>query len=59
MAEEVWGSLASASGWGDRRGPIGSPSHPRWLSLHTVHTSHCLKQAKPENLSGTGEEVAI
>lgn len=59
MAEKAWGSPASASGWGDRRGPIGGPSHLRWLSLHTVHTSHCPKQAKLENLSGTGEDVAI
>lgn len=59
MAEEVRGSPASARGWGDRRGPIGGPSRPCWLSLHTGHTLHGPKQADPENLSGTGEDVAI
>lgn len=59
MAEEVRGSPASVSGWGDRCGSIGGPSRPKWLSLHTVHISHYLKQTELENLSGTGEEVAI
>lgn len=59
MAEEVRGSPASVSGWGDRRGSIGGPSRPKWLSLHAAHTSHCLQQTELENLSGTGEEVAI
>lgn len=59
MAEEARGSPASALGWGDRRGPIGGPSRPRWLSLHTVHTSHGPKQAEPENLSGTGKHAAF
>lgn len=59
MAEEARGSPASTPGRGDRRGPIGGPSRLHWLSLHTVHTSHCPKQADPENLLGTGEYLAI
>lgn len=38
IAEEVQGSRASVPCWGDRCGPISSPSHLRWLWLHTVHT---------------------
>lgn len=59
MAEEARGSPASAPGWGDRRGPIGGPSRPRWLSLHRAHTSRGPKQAELENLSGAGEDEAI
>lgn len=59
MAEEEGGSPVSASGWETGVAQSAGPSCLRWLSLHTVHTSHCPKAAEPENLSGTGKDVAI